>query len=154
MATTFQDIATTAEQKLDDSKIGYNSKTARIYAINALDDADLSELELELVNSHGDVYDLLDNSDLSYVLKANTHIMVMTCGWAAPLPKGETADDDDDDRVPPSQHPERRRVRLVICANREGVASVLRFQDTPDEITTDEGSAKGSLADAILALVS
>lgn len=146
MTTTFQDIAVTAEQRLDDSKIGYNSKTARIYAINALDDADLSELELELVNTHGDVYDLLDNSDLSYVLKANTHIMVMTCGWAAPLAKS----DEELDALPPSEHPQRRRVRLAIVANQEGIMNVLRFEDNAGETVLDAGKASGSLADAIV----
>ncbi|MFM7899835.1 MAG: hypothetical protein ACKO97_12850, partial [Actinomycetota bacterium] len=30
-----------------------------------------------------------------------------------------------------------------------GVGSVLRFADTPEEIVTDPGNAKGSLADAV-----
>jgi len=30
-----------------------------------------------------------------------------------------------------------------------GVGSVLRFADTPKEIVTDAGSARGSLADAV-----
>lgn len=144
MVTTFQDIATTAEQKLNDSKIGYNSKTAKIYAVNALDDADLNELELELVNTHKDVYDLLDNSDLSYVLKANTHIMVMTCGWAAPL----SISNEELDALPPSEHPQKRRVRLAILANQEGIMSIVRFEDN-NETVLDEGKATGSLADAI-----
>jgi hypothetical protein len=31
----------------------------------------------------------------------------------------------------------------------QGVGSVLRFADTPKEIVTDAGSARGSLADAV-----
>ena len=30
-----------------------------------------------------------------------------------------------------------------------GVGSVLRFADKPDEVVTDPGNAKGSLADAV-----
>mgnify|MGYP003645938940 CR=1 FL=1 len=144
MVTTLTDIAVSAEQRLNDSKIGYDSKTAKIYAVNASDDVALSELELELVDSHKDVYDLLDNSDLSYVLKANSHIMVMTCGWAAPLSKST----EELDALPPSEHPQKRRVRLAILANQEGIMSVIRFQDS-DETVLDEGKATGSLADAI-----
>jgi hypothetical protein len=144
MSITLEDIAITAEQRLEDSQIGYDSKTAKIYAVNASDGADLSELELELVDSHKDVYDLLDNSDLSYVLKANSHIMVMTCGWAAPLAKST----EELDALPPSEHPQKRRVRLAILANREGIMSVIRFQDD-DETILDAGKATGSLADAI-----
>lgn len=67
---------------------------------------------------------------------------VLTCGWAAPIGGGET---------PPSRHPERRRVRLAAIATTELVTgSVLEFQDTPDEPIFDDGSASGSLRDALL----
>ena len=82
--------------------------------------------------------------------------VVLTCGWAAPISRQDHDDHDDhddhettDDEVPPSQHPQRRRVRLVVVVCDDGVASVLRFADTPDDIVTDAGSARGSLADAV-----
>jgi hypothetical protein len=37
-----------------------------------------------------------------------------------------------------------------VCDN--GVASVLRFADTPEEIVTDDGAARGTLADAVNSL--
>jgi hypothetical protein len=37
----------------------------------------------------------------------------------------------------------------VVVVGDDGVGSVLRFADTPDEIVTDPGNAKGSLADAV-----
>jgi hypothetical protein len=40
-------------------------------------------------------------------------------------------------------------VRLVVVVADHGVASVLRFADTPDEVVSDPGSATGSLAEAI-----
>jgi hypothetical protein len=40
-------------------------------------------------------------------------------------------------------------VRLVVVVGDAGVGSVLRFADNPDEIVTDPGNAKGSLADAV-----
>ncbi|MDA2989271.1 MAG: hypothetical protein O2815_09360, partial [Actinomycetota bacterium] len=67
---------------------------------------------------------------------------VLTCGWAAPVGGDET---------PPSCHPGRRRVRLAVIATTDLVTgSVLEFQDTPDEPIFDDGSASGSLRDALL----
>jgi hypothetical protein len=40
-------------------------------------------------------------------------------------------------------------VRLLVVVGDGGVGSVLRFADTPDEVITDPGNAKGSLADAV-----
>lgn len=67
---------------------------------------------------------------------------VLTCGWAAPVGGDET---------PPSCHPERRRVRLAAIATTDLVTgSALEFQDAPDEPILDDGSASGSLRDALL----
>ena len=67
---------------------------------------------------------------------------VLTCGWAAPVGGDET---------PPSRHPERRRVRLAAIATTDLVTgSALEFQDKPDEPILDDGSASGSLRDALL----
>ena len=40
-------------------------------------------------------------------------------------------------------------MRLVVAVCDKGVASVLRFADTPNDIVTDAGAARGSLADAV-----
>ena len=67
---------------------------------------------------------------------------VLTCGWAAPIGSDET---------PPSRHPERRRVRLTAIATTDLViGSALVFQDAPEEPIFDDGSASGSLRDALL----
>lgn len=99
--------------------------------------------KLMFIESHADVYDLLDNDHNALVASAYAWTLVVTTGWAAPLNTNGNMD------TAPSQHAERRRVRLACIANRQSVASVLRFADEPDEIVTDEGSASGSLADAI-----
>jgi len=88
-----------------------------------------------------DVYDLIEAVESK---KKYNHYAVFTCGWAAPINK----DQDDDDQVAPSQHPERRRVQLVLITSRDGKqASALRF-DKETELVTDEGNARGSLAEA------
>ena len=108
--------------------------------------------ELEVVKRHdcGDVYDLLSDEYTLSVTKNSEYIAVLTCGWAAPLDTEQ--DENDDDIVAPSQHPLRRRVRLMVLASRNGVASVLRFSDSPNETVTDNGKAQGTLADAVLKL--
>lgn len=100
---------------------------------------------LTLASEHSDVYDLLENTDSKDIARVSDFIVVVTCGWASPI----VGDADDDEQLPPSQHPERRRVRLVVTASRDGMASVLRFQDTPDDVITDEGEARGTLAEAV-----
>jgi len=104
--------------------------------------------ELEVVKRHDcvDVYDLLADDYTLNITKNSEYIAVLTCGWASPIV------DDDDEQVAPSQHPQRRRVRLMVLASRNGVASVLRFSDKPNETVTDNGKARGSLADAVLKL--
>lgn len=89
----------------------------------------------------GSVYDLIDGP-LGALARLFDAAVVVTTGWAAPLPTspGEVQR--------PSRHPERRRVRLVVVVDDSGVGSVLRFSDDPDApITTDEG--RGELADAL-----
>ena len=99
--------------------------------------------KLMFIEQHGDVYDLLDNDHNALVASAYAWTLVVTTGWAAPLNPDGNIDQA------PSQHAQRRRVRLSCIANRQSVASVLRFADEPDDVITDEGSASGSLADAI-----
>ena len=88
-----------------------------------------------------DVYDLLGSIES----KARyNYYAVFTCGWASPINK----DQDENDQVAPSQHPERRRVQLVLVTSRDGnQASAMRF-DNDTELVTDDGNARGSLAEA------
>ena len=94
---------------------------------------------------YGDVYDLLDSPETLAAIKGEEFFGVLTSGWAAPI---EECDED----TPPSKAKERRRVRLFVSATDDGAISVLRFKDNPDETIIDEGTAKGSLADAVLDL--
>lgn len=100
-----------------------------------------------LVAEHGDVYDLLDSMEAQAVALLSDAVIIRTCGWAAPI-----SQDDEYEGVAPSQHPERRRVRLLVCANGTDTASVLRFTDDWDNPVFDEGQATGSLADAVQSL--
>lgn len=130
------DLATEVEQRLNDTQVGYNITKAQLYSVTKYG-------EFTIANTCGDVYELLSDSESVEVASTSDFVAVLTCGWASPV------SNTDDDELAPSQHPQRRRVRLFVLANRHGVASVLRFQDEPDEVVTDEGNAVGSLNDAV-----
>lgn len=103
----------------------------------------------KIIASHegGDIYSLLDEVENGIDLKAEKadFFALDTCGWAAPLNEEGGVDGEV-----PSQHPQRRRVRLVLVVNSQGhMASALKFEDN-DEIVTDDGKAHGPLATAIL----
>lgn len=136
------DYATKLEQTLfEKQEKPFTSKTAKIY----LDEFD----KLKLIHEDFDIYDLLESDEVEEQLSVTSlAVLVVTTGWASPRTK------EDDDEIRPSEHPERRRVRLSIYANRLGeIASILRFEDDPNEIVTDAGTAKGTLANAISALM-
>jgi len=140
MSTT-DELAQLLELSLhSQKKIGFTMPEAVLFGANISDDL----LDIVEACRSGDVYELLEGKGCADLLMANTHIAVVTTGWAAP----KDTDDDDDD-VKPSEHPKRRRVRLTLVADRAGISSVLRFEDTPNEPIFDNGQAYGSLADAV-----
>ena len=155
-------IATCVEASLHSSLDGFNLPRARLYGVSIVDAKGVASnqdgaLRISFLAEHGDVYELLD-APSSAIARMFDVAVVLTCGWAAPLDRNEQdadsrsddeIDDAIDEEVPPSQHPLRRRVRLVVAVCDKGVASVLRFADTPNDIVTDDGAARGSLADAV-----
>lgn len=140
------ELAEKVESEVNDN-LGFDLKRALLISVTD----GLFGVELSDPLESGDVYDLIESKASVELARRSDFIAIITCGWAAPL--SNNTNDDDDDQVAPSQHPQRRRVRLVVLASRSSVASVLRFSDTPDETVTDEGKATGSLADAILNLM-
>jgi hypothetical protein len=122
-----------------------DQKTAKLIAVFGTDELEITSDDLAQVAEHGDVYDLLESDIARSTAQFADAITLVTCGWASPIAEGQS----DDEQVAPSQHPERRRVRLVVTATREHTASVLRFSDDWDNPITDEGHARGSLADAV-----
>jgi hypothetical protein len=99
---------------------------------------------LSLPQPHGDIYELLDSPLCYPIMQAYKHIVLLTCGWAAPI-NGSNGD------LPPSQCPDRVRCRLVIVANKESreIVSMVRMQNNPTNVKSDD-SAEGRLSLAIL----
>ena len=121
-----------------DHKNPFELAMSSIWVLNATGEMTCRKL-------YGDVYDLLESPETLTAIKGEEFFGVLTSGWAAPI---EECDED----TPPSKAKERRRVRLFVSATDDGAISVLRFKDNPDETVIDEGTAKGSLADAVLDL--
>jgi len=136
---TIRDIAVAVEERLHNDGLRWAMPTARLYSV--LNGA--NGLRVNYANEDADIYELMGRTDSALTAMTSDYIALVTCGWAAPI----INDEDEDCR--PSLHPERRRVRLVITADRDSVVSVLRFEDEAGEPVVDEGQATGSLADAL-----
>lgn len=87
-----------------------------------------------------DIYKLLEK----FVVGSDTnYLCVFTSGWAAPVGASKY------DETPPSLHPLRKRVNLAcVTARLGGQASAMRMEGN-DELVTDDGQARGFLAEAI-----
>ena len=131
-----------AEKQIDsihkDHKDPFHQAMASVWVLNPSGD-------MTCRKHHGDVYELLEDPATLKAIKGVDMFGILTCGWAARI-------EDCDDDTPPSQVKGRRRVRLFVAAFEDGAISVLRFKDNPDEIITDDSTAKGSLADAVMDL--
>ena len=109
-------LATCVEHSLHLSLDGFDLSRARLYGISIVDEEAAARnengaLRITFLAEHGDVYELLE-AQTSAIVRMFDAAVVLTCGWAAPI-----RDDDEDNEessVPPSQHPDRRRVRLVV----------------------------------------
>ena len=131
------------EQQLAESEALFTADSATLYEIDPTKPESI--FGLVLIDHGGDVYELLErNTGENWP----NPLALTTLGWAAPI-------DNNHDNLQPSQHPQRRRVSLFITVDQTGqMASVLRFKDTPNETTTDDGEARGALAEALLDLIS
>ena len=136
-------------QKIQDQiDYKFDSKNAKVFGVMLNDNFDI---QFEPIKTGGDVYELIGYSpEVFKAVNEYDLITVATCGWAAPIDK----DNDEDNDLPPSQHPAKRRVRLLTTANTDyQIGSSIWFKDNPDEPVFDYGNAKGTLADAITELI-
>ena len=139
-------VAVTAEEAVhDELSLRYadpfSLDSARLYAVSFTSNGDTTTTEFA---RHPDIYHLLEETDPTLLASEGVEfVLLVTTGWAAPL----NAEGQPDGR--PSEHDKRRRVRLMVCASKTSVASVLRFADEPESVITDEGGATGTLNDAV-----
>lgn len=149
---TLTEIATEAELFVHDFLGAFTNEQDSLYMSNAhllIVRNDNEGVTVEPVASNADVYELIHEviAETPFSVRSSDILAVVTSGWAAPL----NAFGEVDGR--PSEHAQRRRVRLMACVRRSDLTmtSVLRFGDS-DEVVIDEGSATGTLAEALIAL--
>jgi hypothetical protein len=142
------EIAISVHQQMTEKRPTFELPSAGVFAI--VDRGEDGYKIVELVR-HPDIYSAIEqvqDGDFDYD-GITVGYALETTGWAAPLNK------DGEVEGAPSQHPERRRVRLTaIGLAALGAASVLEFADEPGELITDEGQATGMLAEALARLAS
>ena len=138
MSKTMVELAEAVFRKLGaQSDDPYHLTKAHIFAVQGNGD-------IRTIVTAKDIYDALDEVANKPLAEGDLVLGCETTGWASPI-----TDDDDDKEIPPSQHPQRRRVRLVALVSRKyEMASALGFADN-DEVITDDGDARGTLADAL-----
>jgi len=129
-------------QELGEERFG---KQAKLYSLAETESGDI---DIKMEKSGVDIYEVVESSHARKIAKKSKYIIIVTTGWAAPLPQDPDDKDDINNHVTPSQHPERRRCLVTVIAGEEGVASCVRFSDS-DEVVVDEGKARGSLAESI-----
>ncbi len=132
--------------------VNYSFDSKHCEAFGVLIDKDLN-VQIEKIDSSTDIYDMLDTDNDNLLNQINKYDMVSfaTNGWAAPIAKDN---DDEYSDLAPSQHPEKRRVRLLSSANiNNQVGSSILFSDDIDSPVYDYGDARGTMATAIIELM-
>jgi len=104
--------------------------------------ADDNSISCEKITDYGDIYQMLQLST-HHADKLGEYdlVAVLTAGWAAPNK------DDESDNVAPSEHPERRRVKLALIGyTANQTSSIIAFDGDPEYIyASGEGNGSGAL---------
>ena len=90
-----------------------------------------------------DVYDLLESCAAEVLAMESDYLMLLTQGWARAIKEDDSAESE----VPVSQHPDRRRVFLVLGFTNAEQWAVVGFQGEPE--VAESSTGKGTLADCV-----
>lgn len=122
------------EQTRGDHADPFGLATARLFSISAIHNR---RILLEMADVYAGISAI---PCMHTAIGEDAMVAIEACGYAAPAVDVDAA---------PSMHPARRRVRLIVIANRDGdLGSALEFSDEPGKpITTSTG--QGSLADEL-----
>jgi len=142
MTPTLKEVAISTELIVHGHKKGFKYNEAQLLAIEQLKEGSATLVDVFTADTNRDIYDLLEGNGVANVLKTHSFVGLITTGWAAPMRH------ESEPEIQASKHPDRQRVRLVIVADKESVCSVVRMENN-DEVMVDEGSATGSLNDAL-----
>lgn len=142
MTPTLKEVAISTELIVHGHGKGFGYTEAQLLAIEQLKEGSATLVDVFTTDTNRDIYDLLEGHGVANILKTHSFVGLITTGWASAL-------DESKEPTPPSEAPDRQRVRLVIVADKNSVCSVIRFKNR-NEVSVDEGSATGSLNDALL----
>ena len=134
---TLEKYAKVIEKELFDNDEGSN-----LYGITDIDE---TNFKIHLVASSDDVYSLIENSFMDQLHSNYDKVIFTAVGWASPM---------EDNFIPPSQHPDHRRINISIfldVINKDIIGSCMKFKDEDNFLYEDD--VKGLLADSILNLV-
>ena len=132
-----------------------NDKINQIYELLSFDQKDEravayglninnEDSNYRVIGEDGDIYQLIENLKVDKFATNFDFVSIITYGWAAPIQESVNQD------IPPSQANGRRRVRLMIVAEKASagiIGSALNFKDN-DEVIYDDNVATGPLRDA------
>lgn len=130
----FEQIAKNVHTDINEMR---EEKAASLIGIKMSDEG----VDYEIIRTNGDIYDLLDSKITLNKAKEGQYnlLAVLTAGWAAP---------NDDLDVPPSEHPERKRVRMTLVGNSAIQYGSILTIDGESEDMYDNMKASGSLAES------
>lgn len=135
---TMQMVERMDEQLNTELTDSFNTKKAILFGIEQFPPSKHSKVIWKNLAEMPDIYEMLENNKKA-INEASYYdtFGIITCGWASPV----------DSDMAPSQHPEKKRVRLLLICKEGELFSLVRFQDKDDTVTTTNGA--GALADAM-----
>lgn len=135
--TTSEVLELATRQVFADTMNMRDAKKATLVGIRLVDNQIISEK----ISDHGDVYNLISEIPMFAKSVSNYDMLsILTAGWAAPV------NNDQDDNIPPSEHKDRRRVRIAMVGNTSTqYSAIMAFDDQTDEPIYMENEGAGAL---------
>lgn len=135
--TTSEVLELATRQVFADTMNMRDAKKATLVGIRLVDNQIISEK----ISDNNDVYNLISEIPMFAKSVSNYDMLsILTAGWAAPV------NNDQDDNIPPSEHKDRRRVRIAMVGNTSTqYSAIMAFDDQTDEPMYLENEGAGAL---------
>lgn len=135
--TTSEVLELATRQVFADTMNMRDAKKATLVGIRLVDNQIISEK----ISDNNDVYNLISEIPMFAKSVSNYDMLsILTAGWAAPV------NNDQDDNIPPSEHKDRRRVRIAMVGNTSTqYSAIMAFDDQADEPMYLENEGAGAL---------
>ena len=120
---------------------------AYIFGVNTQNEAGEDSVSITEITHYHDVYSMLADPDVISEAKKYPAVLITTNGWAVQFVPNQ---DDNITQIPPSQHPNRKRVVLRAMYTKEEEFATCVILEDEEPMFDDQGN--GMLADAIINL--